>query len=82
MNVCLTLGELKSVILCVALFLMESALKWLRQQHYPFLDALWSLQGLRIKKKKDAGRRQKRRKEEREREEATEKNERMGEGTE
>lgn len=32
-------------------FLIESALKWLRQRSYPFLDASWSLQGLRIKNK-------------------------------
>lgn len=36
------------MILCVALFLIEAALKWLRQSSYPFLDALWSLQDPRI----------------------------------
>lgn len=40
-------------------FLIESALKWLRRQRHPFLDASWSLRGLRIKNKEtERGRRE------------------------
>lgn len=62
MNVLVALGELKWVILCVALFLIESALKWLRQRNYQFLDATRSAQWPRIEKR-EGGRRERGRRE-------------------